>query len=235
MGDERPLVVFDGDDTLWFVEHLYDRARSAAADLVARFGLDPVAWEQLQRAIDVRNVEVMGLQATRFPTSCARAYIDAACSAGVQPTAARAAEVWACASQVFDWDAQPADGVRDVLEELSRSFRLALLTKGDGWVQRRRVADSGLGGYFCAVEIVDDKSSETFRAVVAGCGAELALSWSVGNSLASDINPALECGMRAVWVDAHVWEHERRETTAPAGRAFLRAEALRDVPGLLLD
>ena len=37
-------------------------------------------------------------------------------------------------------------------------------------------------------------------------------AWSVGNSLASDINPALRIGMRAIWIDAPVWEYERRDS-----------------------
>src|SRR4051812_13994583 len=45
---KRNLIVFDGDDTLWSTEQLYDRARSAAARLVASVGLDPVRFETLQ-------------------------------------------------------------------------------------------------------------------------------------------------------------------------------------------
>ncbi|MEY2474030.1 MAG: hypothetical protein QOK28_3359 [Actinomycetota bacterium] len=31
-------VIFDGDDTLWLTEHLYDEARGQARDLVERAG-----------------------------------------------------------------------------------------------------------------------------------------------------------------------------------------------------
>ena len=47
-------------------------------ELVASFGLDPGDWESRQRLIDVANVATLGLQAIRFPTSCAKAYTDTA-------------------------------------------------------------------------------------------------------------------------------------------------------------
>jgi putative hydrolase of the HAD superfamily len=228
----RPVVVFDGDDTLWFVEHLYDRARDEAGALVGTYGLDPVDWEGRQRKLDVANVATMGVQAVRFPTSCARAYAEAAVAAGQPPSATRLSEVFACAAQVFDWPATPADGAAEVLEELTGPYRLALLTKGDPWVQKKRISDSGLDRFFDHSEIVENKTAETFRWMLDFLGAEPANSWSIGNSLPSDINPALSIGMAAVWVDAHVWEHERREVHPVSGR-LLRAATLRDVPAIL--
>lgn len=231
-GSMKPVVVFDGDDTLWFVEHLYDRARAEAAELVGSLGLDPADWEARQRLIDVANVATMGLQATRFPTSCAKAYTDASLAAGRLPSAGEASKVWGCAAQVFDWEALPALGVADLLDDLTADFRLVLLTKGDLWVQKKRVGDSGLERFFTSVEIVEQKTAESFRWLLDSLAADPAESWSVGNSLPSDINPALATGMNAVWVDAHVWEHERREVEPLPGQ-LLRAETLRDVPPIL--
>ena len=66
-------VVFDGDDTLWETEPLYDRARSEAAALVAEAGLDPAQFDGLQRQIDVEQVKELGLSSNRFPSSSALA------------------------------------------------------------------------------------------------------------------------------------------------------------------
>ena len=44
-------VVFDGDDTLWSTEKLYDDARSRAREVVAESGADAAKWEERERRI----------------------------------------------------------------------------------------------------------------------------------------------------------------------------------------
>src|ERR1700689_2606557 len=69
-------IVFDGDDTLWSTEQLYDDARSRARDVVAASGLDGAKWEEFERRIDVQNVNQLGYSMERFPGSCIQAYED---------------------------------------------------------------------------------------------------------------------------------------------------------------
>jgi putative hydrolase of the HAD superfamily len=226
-------VVFDGDDTLWFVEHLYDQARSAAALVVKRAGLDPVRWEVLERRIDVENVERFGVSALRFPTSCLTAYQVLASETGHSPDPAVAAGVLSAAETVFTMPATPADGVEEVLERLRTAFELALLTKGDSWVQRKRIDDAGLASEFATIRIVPEKGEPEFRDLLEDFGVDPGQGWSVGNSLASDINPALRVGMTAIWIDAHVWEHERREPVPVRGHMIV-CPSLKAVPDLIL-
>lgn len=215
-----PLVIWDGDDTLWFVEPLYDAARSTVAEFVAGLGLDASKWETVQRATDVRNIETMGLSRQRFPTSCVQAFEHLAFlqSVPVSPEQREAIRRLAC--QVFDRSAPLAEGVVEALEAMARFARMALITKGDPSVQIDRIARSDLARHFCAVLIVPDKNVDTFGSVLRMLDADPMSSWSIGNSLPSDINPALRLGMSAVWIDAHVWEHERRETEVGTGSMF---------------
>ncbi len=67
-------VVFDGDDTLWSTEQLYDDARARARKVVAQSGMDAARWEECERHIDVLNVQKLGYSMDRFPTSCVQAY-----------------------------------------------------------------------------------------------------------------------------------------------------------------
>ena len=123
-------------------------------------------------------------------------------------------------------------GARAVIEEMADTHRLALLAEGDPGVEQNRIADSGLADLFEIVRIVDRKARSSFRGVLTEAGVEAGDAWSVGNSLPSDINPALELGMGAVWVDAHVWEHERREWM-PADGYLIACAALTDVPAAI--
>src|SRR5690242_9396766 len=67
-------IIFDGDDTLWKTEPLYDGALSMAADYVTHLGLDGALWVQVQREFDLQNVATMGFSTKRFPASCVQAY-----------------------------------------------------------------------------------------------------------------------------------------------------------------
>jgi putative hydrolase of the HAD superfamily len=226
-------VIFDGDDTLWATEPLYDRARLEARDIVAAAGYDGAAWEALERQLDVENVGMMGYSPDRFPTSCVQAYEQLTITAGAAPDPDVVRRIRVAAASVFREDAAVVAGAEETLAALrARGARLALLTKGHPDVQARRVERSGLAKYFDVIEIVTDKSTETIAGLVRALGADAADAWMVGNSMRSDVIPALAAGLRAIWIDAHVWEHERTHDHLRDERTIVAAR-LSDVPGLL--
>jgi putative hydrolase of the HAD superfamily len=152
-------VIFDGDDTLWRTEPLYDSARARAREIVEAAGLDGALWEERERHRDVENVARLGHSIIRFPRSCVEAYEELCEETGsqVEPQVARA--VSAAAETVFSTPAPLLPLARETLEALrSRGLRLILLTKGETGLQLRRVEQSGLGPMFDVIEIVDVKT-----------------------------------------------------------------------------
>lgn len=205
-------VVFDGDDTLWSTEPLYDVARQEARALVTAIGASGKEWEELQRRIDAENVATLGYSPERFPTSCVQAYEQLCFVHELIPDTAVAGSIRQAARAVFDRDPELVAGAREVLASLrAQRVRLALLTKGDLSVQRRRIERSGLQPCFDLVRIVSAKSPDDIRAVAADLDVAPEDGWMVGNSIRSDILPALEAGLRAIWIKAHVWEYERAQ------------------------
>jgi putative hydrolase of the HAD superfamily len=92
------------------------------------------------------------------------------------------------------------------LEQLRKSHLLALVTNGAACLQREKLAASELAGYFEAVVVSDDigaaKPDPTvFEHALSqlGCNRESALM--VGDSLAKDIDGALDAGLSAVWIN----------------------------------
>ena len=100
-------------------------------------------------------------------------------------------------------------------------YRLILITKGDLFDQERKLAQSGLGELFAAVEIVSDKSPAIYERVFERHGDGPERGMMVGNSLRSDIVPALEAGCWGVYVPHSLtWALEQDE--APAGHQRYR-------------
>jgi putative hydrolase of the HAD superfamily len=203
-------IVFDGDDTLWSTERLYDHARANARRVVTKSGLNGATWEQLERRIDVENVGTIGFSTERFPTSCVQAYDEMCHNEARSPDPSVALQVRQAARSVFELDPPLVSGARETLTDLrAKGIRLALLTKGDRGLQSRRIQRSGLSNLFDVIEIVPEKSPATIRAIVARLGIDVESACMVGNSIRSDMLPAIEAGLRTVWINAHVWEYER--------------------------
>jgi len=216
LGRGKQVIIFDGDDTLWSTEHLYDEARGRACQIVQKSGLNGSHWDELERAIDVENVEIYGHKPERFPTSCVEAYEAVCGEEGKEIDPRERADIYRAARSVFENKAPLVRGAKETLSVLKRQgFRLALLTKGDLRVQEQRIAQSGLSALFEQIDIVESKDANNFKQLLERMGASEETAISVGNSMRSDINPSLEVGMTAVWIDAHVWEYERenREIT----------------------
>ena len=112
--------------------------------------------------------------------------------------------------------------VRETLEQLAGAYRMILITKGDLFDQERKLAQSGLGELFDAVEIVSDKNAATYERIFSRHGDGPGRSMMVGNSLKSDIVPAIQAGSWGVYVPhALTWALEHEE--APVGAAALPA------------
>jgi putative hydrolase of the HAD superfamily len=227
-----PWVVFDGDDTLWETERLYDAARASAGRVVGAAGFDSIEWDAMQRHIDLMNAKQHGLSRGRFPLSCVQAYEAMARQRGVDSDPDVMDAVRSAAETVFDSPAVVYPGAEAALRELRPTRRLALLTQGDVEVQRYRIDTSGLSPLFDVVKIVLAKGVDVLASLLRELAAAPSSSWLVGNSLASDINPACACGMRAIWIDAHVWEHERREALADATGVW-EAASVAGVPAII--
>ena len=209
-------VIFDGDDTLWNTEWLYDDARRRARDAVEAAGLDGVIWEETERRIDVENVERLGHGVLRFPTSCVEAYEACAPPRVGRSSLALRQRIFDVASTVFERQAPLVPNARETLTELaSRGIRLALLTKGDPTIQRRRIEQSGLAPFSIWSRSSSTKPRRTIRALVERLGVRADDALMVGNSVRSDVLPSLLAGVKPIWIDAHVWEYERQHDALP--------------------
>ncbi|MDP1777315.1 MAG: HAD family hydrolase, partial [Brevundimonas sp.] len=149
------------------------------------------------------------------------------CNGEPPPRAIR--EILAAGREMLSHPVETLPGVDEALAALSERYRLVLITKGDLMDQERKLAASGLGDLFAAVEIVSEKDHRTYDRVFArhGAGAEKAVM--AGNSMKSDVLPALEAGAFAVHIPyAITWAHE----LADAPEAHPRYGALDSITAL---
>ncbi len=117
--------------------------------------------------------------------------------------------------------------VPETLDYLAQRHRLIMVTKGNVTEQTGKLERSELQKHFTAVEVLTEKCAPAYRALVEKYELLHEQTWMIGNSPSSDINPALEAGLHAVFVPHHnTWELERGEILQPnTGGRLLHVES----------
>jgi putative hydrolase of the HAD superfamily len=224
-------IGFDADDTLWENEQFYRLTQDRfAALLSAHAPADRVAAHLLDA--ERRNLQHYGFGIKGFTLSMIETAIEVTDGA-VDAAAIKA--ILEAGREMLAHPIEPLRHARQALEALSGRFRLVLITKGDLFDQERKLAQSGLGDFFHAVEIVSDKTPRTYSALFSrhGDGAERAMM--VGNSLKSDVIPAIEAGAWGVYVPHPLtWTLEHADPPSHA-RRFRQLEDLGALPALVDD
>ena len=130
--------------------------------------------------------------------------------------------VMSFAERIIECPMQVLGGVEETLAYLAPRHELSLFTKGHPDEQKLKIDRSGLGAYFAHTAIVKEKDSAAYRKLVEERGFDPQRSWMIGNSPKSDINPALECGLNAVFVPhARTWGLEREEIRPGSGKLIV--------------
>ena len=219
------LICIDADDTLWHTMRHFEEAAETLLRLEP-FADAGSARERLE-AVMVRNLALYGYGAKSFTLSMLETATELCGDALPAPTVR---EILATGRDLLSRPVELLPGVEKALDALAQRGRLVLVTRGELLDQEAKLAGSGLGDRFSGMEIVSDKTAEVFRRLFARYNAAPNNCAMAGDSIRSDVLPALEAGAWAAWVPhGIVWSHERAD--APVGHPrFTRVETLADLP-----
>jgi putative hydrolase of the HAD superfamily len=114
---------------------------------------------------------------------------------------------------LLEFPCTPLPEVEPTLQTLKeRGWRMVVFTKGELLDQEHKLERSGLASYFDHVEITSDKGEPEFRNLCEKLSLAPSELLMVGNSLKSDIAPALAIGCQGVYIPFHVtWQLEHHE------------------------
>ncbi len=217
------LICLDADDTLWHNMRFFAAAEAAFVAMLAPFAEAGIARETLA-AVEIRNLPLYGYGAKSFTLSM----IETALEFGADAGAIR--ELLDAGRALLAHPVELLDGIEETLDRLAAHARLVLVTKGDLLHQEMKLAASGLGERFHGVEIVSDKKAETFSALFARYGVAPERALMAGDSMRSDVLPALTAGAWAAFVPQDGgWAHEA--AVAPVGaERFRELRSLAELP-----
>lgn len=228
---EITAVALDADDTLWHNERVFRLTEDRFADLL-RGHAEPSHLAERLLAAERRNLALYGFGIKGFTLSMIETAIEVT-ENRVPATILRS--ILDAGRDMLSHPIETLPHVHETLEALAGRYRLIMVTKGDLFDQERKLAQSGLGEFFDAVEIVSDKTEVTYRRIFAAHGTGPAHGVMVGNSLKSDVIPAIAAGAWGIYVPHELtWVHEHAEAPVHEKR-FRQVAHLGEVKTLLAE
>ena len=220
-------VGLDADDTLWHNETIFRLTQDRLRDMMSEFAPHETTNARLAE-VESRNLRLYGYGVKGFTLSMIETAMELT---DHNPPGRLIADILAAGREMLQEPVEPLPGVETALAELSEHYRLVLITKGDLLHQEQKLAASGLGDLFAAVEIVSEKDASTYTRVFDRHGTGAAEAVMCGNSLRSDILPALEAGSWGAYVPYPItWAHEVAERPGEQKR-FVELGSIAELPG----
>jgi len=198
-------IAFDADDTLWENEILYKKAEEKLTQLLAEHHPAEFVVQELFKT-ETRNITAYGYGIKSFTLSMIETAI--ALTKG-RVTSKEICGIIGFGREMIDADVELIPNVRETIEKLSTSHSLMIITKGDLLDQQRKVERSKLGKYFQHIEVVSEKTRNTYKALLEKYEIMPERFLMIGNSLKSDILPVVAIGGEAVYIPNNTsWAHE---------------------------
>jgi len=212
-------LLIDADDTLWENNIYFERA---IASFITYLDHKVHTVEQVREHLNVcerATIAAHGYGVASFR----RSLVDCFEQLSESPiTPERHARILSFTEAISSNEIELLADVPETLEELAQRHRLIMVTKGNEVEQTDKLERSGLRSFFSGVEVLAEKNTDAYRGVIAHHGCDRGVTWMIGNSPKSDINPALAAGLHAVFIPHDfTWVLEHETVDAPTGSARL--------------
>jgi putative hydrolase of the HAD superfamily len=227
----RQHLVFDADDTLWENNIYFEQAFDEFCAYLNHSTLTPDEIRAVLDEIEIEYSRIHGYGAVNFGRNLSQCYLRLAERAVDEHDLKR---VSAFAHQILLQEVELMEGVAETLPFLAEKHELTMFTKGEPAEQNRKIDLSGLRPLFAHCEVVKEKNKRAYEELARGRGFDPERTWMIGNSPKSDINPALDAGLRAVFVPhPRTWTLEREEIRQGDGRLTV-VKRFSDLAGLFV-
>lgn len=228
-GTPQTLLI-DADDTLWENNIYFERSIADFISFLNHREFTPEEVRERLNQVERESIKTHGYGLNSFANALCKTFE----CLSVEPLTHELRErIHRFALRIAE---HPVEIIREVPETLAylsgRCHHLILMTKGAPAEQTSKVERSGLSEYFAATEVVAEKHAAAYRSVAEKYGLDPEVTWMIGNSPRSDVNPALEAGLNAVFVPhdmTWVLEHEELGSPRRAGQKLLKIEHFADL------
>lgn len=227
---ELKVIAFDADDTLWDCQSYFEAVEKQLYGLIAPYCDNPA--KELFNT-ESNNMASLGFGCKAFTISIIETALRVG---GDNITSSQLTDLLNECKSLLTLPATPLPGVTKTLKTLRDAglWRMVCFTKGELQDQENKMKRSGLLPFFDDVEITSDKSQKEFLQLCEHQNIHPSELLMVGNSLKSDIAPALAVGAWAVHIPFYVtWQLEEHHEDLDHER-LMKIEHIEQLITLLL-
>ena len=225
------VIAFDADDTLWVNEPIFKKAHEDFAEIVCEWIKSNDIEAELYKT-EIQNIPIYGFGIKGFTLSMIETSIRV--SHG-QINTDQISKIINIGKEMHNHPVELLPEVENTLKTLSGDYRLIVATKGDLLEQQRKLKRSNLEKYFHHVEVMSDKTPAQYQRLIKHLDIAPESFLMIGNSIRSDILPALDIGGYAIHVPYYLsWIHEQVDDFDTNRPRFMECERLSDIVDHLL-
>lgn len=226
----QPLwLLLDADDTLWENNIFFEQVIEEFIAYVDHSVLTPVEVREALDQVETRNIKMNGYGSENFTNNLVECF-ESLRERPASPD--ERSHLHAMTDPIRNHPIHLMPDVPETLAQLGDRHHLALVSKGDRAEQISKLNRSGLKKCFEHYYVVHEKDASRYRSIVSEIGIDADQAWMIGNSPKSDIHPALEAGLGAVFVPhPSTWSLEVRPLPEPSER-FRVVERFRDLASI---
>ncbi|RKN71200.1 HAD family hydrolase [Paenibacillus ginsengarvi] len=234
----KQTILFDLDDTLIHCNKYFNEVLDQFADLMTTwFRSMPLQAGDVKRKqyeFDSVGVHKLGFAAGHFPNSLVETYEHYSAMSGREPSADEREQLISLGKSVYEFpNIEPYPNMTETLGLLrDQGHELFLYTGGDETIQESKVKRAGLTAYFGdRLFISAHKTTDVLESILTRQKFNRDKTWMIGNSIRTDVVPALETDINAIHIPAILeWQYNVVDIDVKPKRAFLQLHQLLDVP-----
>lgn len=212
--DRIRLWIFDADDTLWESALFFRRAEEDFIALMESLGFNPDETRLEVRKRDIERLSVTGYGARPYMDTLRNILWERV----TETTSYMQDSLEYISNCLLHHPLVLLPGVLNTLLSMHAAGKnMVVYTMGEEDHQNDKFLRSGIASFFTGIRIVPVKTGRTLVELLSESGIPPEQACMVGNSPRSDINPALECGVNAVY-------YHRNDTWHAEKTGFLRPD-----------
>lgn len=230
-------LLFDLDDTLIHCNKYFDMVIEQFLEWMESWfrphRLNKEEIKKTQQQFDLAGIQVAGFSADRFPMSFAETYDYYSNLCARKPDPRERQKIIELGYTVYDSEFELYPDVVETLVHLQEAgHKLSLFTGGVEPIQRSKVEKVNLLPFFeNRIFVAQHKNSHALERILNSMAFDRATTWMIGNSLRTDIIPAIECGIGAVYIPPlSEWAFDQIEVPVKETDRFVRLQSIQQVP-----
>lgn len=238
----QQTLILDLDDTLIHCNKYFVESRNSFGNVMRKWfkskSLTKKEILQKQSELDIKAVEQHGFHSSLYIQSLVATYKYYCETFERKMKSAEINQVEKIGQSVFQRKVKPFPYMYEILDTLqAEGHQLYLFTGGDVINQHRKITQLGLTAYFEErIFIFEHKNTATLQQVLNQINSDKKKTWMIGNSLKTDIKPAIELGINAIHIPAEIeWSYNIVDIEIEPSGTYAQLKSLVHLPEYIRD